>query len=263
MRTTAWATLMVATLSGCVCGPPPPDTPGRFGEVTSAIIIVNPRINQGSTTSSVSGDARANVEIRAADLPAVRTDATGLALIEDLPTGSVPLKLDSGEVSLQVVNPKELYDVVVAYRPNGVEHVIPPVRYPLGGAVTVVEPGTSLAAAAANDGAIILLKPGSYPGGLELRSEGVLIFGAWSTEEGPLSTIEGDVSVFGGANRIRGVRITGRLSSAANGFSAAFCTVGSATITGNSVSLLRNVFTAGSATVPSSAAVLVDNQGIP
>ena len=99
--------------------------------------------------------------------------------------------------------------------------------------------------------------------GSDARSDGVLIFGAWSPTEGPLSIIEGNVTVLGGGNRIRGVKITGRLTSSANGFSAAFNDVGSATITGNAVSLLRNRFTMGSASVPSSNAVLVDNGGIP
>jgi hypothetical protein len=205
----------------------------------------------------VIGSARSDVQVKAADLPAVRTDSTGLALIENLPEGTVPIQLASGSVDLSVVAPKELYDVVLAYRPDGVEHVIPPVRYAIGGSVVVVEPGQSIGAAAEVDGTILLLEPGSYPGNFELRAQGVLIFGAWSPEDGPLSTIEGDVRVFGGVN------ITGQLSSAANGFSAAFCTVGSASISGNAVSLLRNTFTAGQATVPSSNAVLVDNYGIP
>jgi hypothetical protein len=64
-------------------------------------------------------------------------------------------------------------------------------------------------------------------------------------------------------DRLRGVRMNGMLSSPANGFSAAFSTVAGANITGNGVSLLRNVFVEGRATVPSTNAVLVDNEGIP
>jgi hypothetical protein len=139
------------------------------------------------------------VETRAADLPAVRTDATGLALMEELPTGAVPLRFDSGSLSLQVVQPRELYDVAVAYRDSGVEHV----------------------------------------------------------------GHRRDVRVLGGSNRLRGVDIAGRLTVSANNFSAAFCDVGAANITGNGVSLIRNRFVAGQATIPSSAAVLVDNTGIP
>ncbi|MBZ4416666.1 hypothetical protein [Myxococcus sp. RHSTA-1-4] len=49
----------VAVLVGLVlvsCGDDdPPASPGRFGEVTSAVVLVNPVINQGSTTSVVPG----------------------------------------------------------------------------------------------------------------------------------------------------------------------------------------------------------------
>jgi hypothetical protein len=129
--------------------------------------------------------------------------------------------------------------------------------------VVEVEPGGNIAQAAASDNTIILLKPGTYPGNLELRAADVLIFGAWSPTEGPLSIIDGNVTVLGGNNRMRGVKINGRLTSNANTLSVAFSDIASATITGNGVSLLRNRFTAGQATVPSSNAVLVDNTGIP
>jgi hypothetical protein len=224
---------------------------------------VNPVINRGSTTSVTTGTERSGVEFQAEDLPVSRTDSTGLALVEELPTGTVTLDFDPGTYSFQVVREKELYDVVLAYRNGTVQELFPPVRYPLSGNVVVVEPGESIAEAAASDDAIILLMAGNYPGNVELRSDSVIIVGAWSPTEGPLSVIEGNVTVLGGGNRMRGVRVTGRLTSNANNFSAAFCDMATATITGNGVSLLRNRFTAGQATVPSSNAVLVDNTGIP
>jgi hypothetical protein len=183
--------------------------------------------------------------------------------VEDLPTGTVELDFNPGTYSFPVVEEKELYDVVVAYRNGTVQQIIPPVRYPIGGTVVEVAPGDDIARAAASDNTIIVLAPGSYPGNLELRAAGVLIFGAWSLEDGPLSTIEGNVTVLGGGNRIRGVKINGRLTSNANNLSVSFSDIASATITGNGVSLLRNRFTAGQASVPSSNAVLVDNTGIP
>ncbi len=243
------------------CGEPTPVT-GRFGEVTSAVVVVNPVINQGSTTTVVSGSARAGVPFKAADLEPVQTDPTGLALVEDLPTGTVTLDFNPGTSSFQVVQEKELYDVVVSYRDGSVQQIIPPVRYPIGGTVVEVKPGDDIAQAA-SDNTIIVLAPGTYPGNIELRAAGVLIFGAWSPEDGPLSTIEGNVTVLGGGNRMRGVKINGRLTSNANNLSVSFSDIASATITGNGVSLLRNRFTAGQASVPSSNAVLVDNTGIP
>ncbi len=247
-------------LAGCAG---PPSSPGRFGEVTSAVVVVNPVINAGSTTSVVSGTDRVGVPFKAADLAPVKTDELGIALVEELPTGTVTLNFDPGTYSFQVVREKELYDVVVAWRNGSVQEVFPPVRYPIGGQVVVVEPGESIAQAASSDNVILMLQPGTYPGNLELRSAGVLIFGAWSQEEGPLSIIEGDVTVLGGGNRMRGVKINGRLTSNANNLSVAFSDIASANITGNGVTLLRNRFTQGQASVPSSNAVLVDNTGIP
>jgi hypothetical protein len=255
------AVCVALVLVGCGEDAPPPVV-GRFGEVTSAVVVINPVINKGSTTAVTVGTQREGVEVKAADLVPVRTDATGLALVEELPTGSVTLDLNPGTYSFQVTQAKELYDVVLAYRNGTVQAVIPPVRYPLGGQVVTVEPGGNIAQAAASDNTIIVLKPGTYPGNLELRAAGVLIFGAWSPTEGPLSTIDGNVTVLGGGNRMRGVKIGGRLTSNANNLSVAFSDIASATITGNGVSLLRNRFTAGQASVPSSNAVLVDNAGI-
>lgn len=245
------------------CGPPNPDTPGRFGEVTSAIVVVNPVINQGSSTSVASGSARGGIQVQAGDGPIAMTDGYGLALLEGFPTGTVPFKFSPGAVNVQVVQDKELYDVVVAVDQGRVEHILPPVRYPIGGQVVVLDPGADIGAAASSDGTVIILKAGTFPGGFDLRAANVLIFGAWSQKDGPLSTIEGNVTVSGGGNRLRGVKVTGTLTSNANGFSAAFCTLAGASVTGNAVSLLRNRFTQGQASVPSSSAVLVDNEGIP
>jgi hypothetical protein len=253
---------VVCALMVLGCGDDPPQSPGRFGEVTSAVVVVNPVINQGSTTSVASGTERSGVAFKAANREGL-TDSTGLALVEDLPTGTVELNFDPGTYSFQVLQEKELYDVVLSYKDGTVQPLFPPVRYPIGGNVVMVEPGQSIAEAAASDGTIIMLKPGTYPGNFELRAAGVLIFGAWSTLEGPLSIIEGNVTVLGGSNRMRGVKINGRLSSNANSFSAAFSDIASASISGNGVSLVRNRFTLGQATVPSSNAVLVDNMGIP
>jgi hypothetical protein len=261
MRRLLAVLVALALVVGCD-GDPTPVT-GRFGEVTSAVVVVNPVINQGSTTTVTSGPERSGVRFKAADLDPVQTDATGLALVEDLPTGAVQLNFDPGTYSFNVAQEKELYDVVVSYRNGTVQQLIPPVRYPIGGTFVEVEPGGNIAQAAASDNTIIVLRPGNYPGNFELRAANVLIFGAWSPEQGPLSVIDGNVTVLGGGNRMRGVKINGKLTSNANTFSVAFSDIASATITGNGVSLLRNRFTAGQAAVPSSNAVLVDNTGIP
>lgn len=240
----------------------PVNTISQFGEITSAVVIVNPVINKGSATTITSGNQRGEVSIQAANLPVVKTDPTGLALVEALPTGNVPLKFPTGNISLNVVNEKELYDVVVAVKDNGVQEIISAIRYPIGGNVMVLSPGQNITQAASVDNAIIFLTEGIYPGDVEVRGTGVLIFGAWSLTDGPLSVIDGNLSVMGGNTRVRGIQVTQKITASANSFSAAFCHFNNAAITGNANSLIRNSFIGSQITVPSSNAVLVDNSGI-
>lgn len=233
-----------------------------FGNETSAVVVANPTINEGSATSVEAGDAR-SVEFSVDDRGPFQTDETGLASITGLSAGSHDFAFDSGAVPLDVQNEGEHYDLVVATRDGGTEYVVEPIRYAIGGEIKRLEDGDSLEDAVAEEDVVVFLGPGTYDGNFELRSENVLIFGAWSPEEGPRATIEGDLRIRGGGNRLRSVEVTGTLSSPANGFSAAFSRFGNADISGNNVTLIRNDFTDGDATVPSSSAVLVGNDGIP
>jgi hypothetical protein len=261
--------LLLAAVSLCLqsCKKDPETNPhtimSGFGEVTSAVVIVNPVINKGSSTSVVSGSQRGDVSLQAASLAAVKTDVSGLAVVENLPTGTVPLKFATGTIQLNVVNPKEHYDVVVSVKDNGVQEVISAVRYPITGPVIFLNPGQSISQAANVDNAIIFLKEGKFTENVEVKGAGVLIFGSWSPVSGQLSTIEGNLSVLGGSTRVRGLQVTGKITASANSFSAAFCHFYDASITGNNNSLIRNVFSGPQITVPSSSAVLVDNIGIP
>jgi len=151
----------------------------------------------------------------------------------------------------------------VAVRSDGVEEVFASVRYPYSENIITVSPGESITDAITEDDMIIMLEKGNYPGPLTFTKEGTLVFGAWSATDGPLSVIEGAVTVNGGNNRFRGVKFGSSLTLSANNFSMAFCSVtGTATMTGNGMTLLRNTFS-GTANVPSSSAILVDNTGIP
>ena len=244
--------------------PTPPDAAGtEFGKVTSAVVIVNPVINLGSTTSIIPGSQRDAVEITAGDLDIVSTDNTGLAVIKELPTGIVPFSFSSGAIDLNVIQEKELYDIVVSYTPDGVQEIISAVRYPIGGEVVRVSPGDDLAAAVASDNAIVFLDSGVYETSIVVNATGVLIFGSWDEKEGSEVTIKGTLKVNGGNVRMRGITVDGLTTVNANGFSAAFCEFNNANISGNSISLLRNIFNGTEVSVPSSNAVLVDNENIP
>lgn len=241
------------------------DPPGAFLEATTIIVVANPVINQGSSTDvEVTGD-RADHDIAVRDsTPEVRdrTDATGVAELAPVPVGTNTLVFETGTLDVDVQAEGELYDVVVSIDGSGVDTIIPPIRYPVGGDVRIVEPGDSIADAATDDGAIVVLMPGTHVGGFEVRAADVLLFGYWKSDEGSVSVVDGDVTWLGGGGRMRGVRVDGVLTANANDFSAAFCELGDARITGNGDTLIRNSFTGG-AVVPSSDAVLVDNDGIP
>lgn len=258
-----FATFFIFSCGGDDDSAPAPDGGGSdFGKVTSAVVIINPKINEGSTTTVTPGTERAGVSIKVGNLEPVSTDATGLAVVKELPVGTVPFQLSSGSVDLTVVQEKELYDLVLSYTANGVEEIISAIRYPLGGTVVSVKPGDDLSAAVAEDGAIVFMEPGIYEGDLQITAEGVLLFGSWDKEKGSQSVINGNLTIKGGNIRMRGVTVNETITVNANGFSAAFCKFNNASITGNSVSLLRNAFSGTNVVVPSSSAILVDNEGI-
>ena len=233
----------------------------NFGKVTSAVVVVNPVINQGSSTTVSSGAGRSGLNVQIGELPAASTDATGLAVINNIPTGSHSLKFQNGSLAFNVVNQGELYDMIVSYT-DGVAYIVPVIRYPIGGTVTVLNPGDDINSAVSEDNAVILLNKGIYTGDILVTGENVLIFGTWAPAEGPQSIIEGNITFNGGSGRIRGLQVNKTVTVNANSFSAAFSTFNNAELKGNSMVLLRNKFIGASVTVPSSSAVLVDNIGI-
>lgn len=233
----------------------------NFGKVTSAVVVVNPVINEGSSTTVPSGANRGGIPVQVGELEPVATDNTGLAVINGIPTGSQSLQFKDGSLDFTVANQGELYDMIVSYT-DGVAYIVPVVRYPIGGEITVLKPGDDLASAASNDNAILFLEAGTYPGDVLVSGENVLIFGSWDPVEGPQSILEGNLTFNGGAGRIRGLQVNQTITVNANSFSAAFSNFNNAELKGNSMVLLRNKFSGESVVVPSSSAVLVDNFGI-
>lgn len=233
----------------------------NFGKITSAVVVVNPDINEGSSTSIPSGTVREGVSVQVGELEAVTTDASGLAVINNIPAGPQSLKFNNGNLSFDVTNQGELYDIIVSYK-DGVAYTVPVVRYPIGGTVTVLNPGDDISKATSDDNAVIFLNEGTYTGDVLVSGSNVLIFGSWNPVNGALSIIDGNLTFNGGAGRIRGLQVEKTITVNANSFSAAFSNFNNADLKGNSMVLLRNKFTGESVTVPSSSAVLVDNIGI-
>ena len=227
-------------------------------EITTAVIIVNPVINDGSTTTIPSGTKREGITIESGKLDPVTTNDTGLAVMQGFPVGANTLDFDKGSVSLNVVQDKELYDVVVSYTDN-VEEIVEEIRYPIGGTVINIGPDGDLATAFNTTDAVIILEPGTYEGDYDIKGEGVLVFGAWDQTEGPKSVFNGNLTVSGGFVRMRGVQTNALFTMNANNFSAAFCNFYDAVIKGNGITLIRNNFTGTNVSVPSSSAILLDN----
>ena len=233
----------------------------NFGKNTSAVVVVNPVINEGSSTTVSSGSTRGGISVQVGELEAVSTDNTGLAVINGIPGGSQSLKFKDGSLNFNVVNQGELYDLIVSYT-NDVAYIVPVVRYPIGGEVTMLKPGDDLTAAASNDNAVLFLEAGTYAGDVLVSGENVLIFGSWDPADGPKSILDGNLTFNGGSGRIRGLQVNQTITVNANSFSAAFSNFNDAELKGNSMVLLRNTFSGQSVVVPSSSAVLVDNVGI-
>ncbi len=244
--------------------PTNPGTPGEFGLKTSLVVVVNPIINQGSSTTIEPGTQRSGIPIKAGSLAAVNTSSTGLAVITDLSVNpALPVIFPGDTTYINVVQEKELYDYVVSYKNGVIEEIFPAVRYTIGGQVVILDSTNNINDYVNQDNAIIVLKPGKYSGNINITARNVLIFGSASDDGEALSIVQGTVSISGEAARIRGLNIHNTLTVNANNFEAAFCKMNSANIHGNNILLLRNIFTVGQATVSSSNAILVDNIGIP
>lgn len=253
-------------LGSCSEDNPIPDTPvpdkKNIGEVTTAVIVVNPVINEGSSTNIPTGSIRRDVALQVGNMSPVTTDFTGLAVVSDIPTGNQFLKFyNNGSLPFDVVNPGELYDLIVSYT-DTVAFIVPVVRYPITGPITELGPGDDLNAAASNDNAVLFLEEGVYEGDVTVSGKNVLIFGAWNPIEGPTSILEGSLTFNGGSGRVRGLEVKETITVKANNFSAAFSNFNNAQLQGNDMVLLRNNFTGQSVAVPSSSAVLLDNVGI-
>jgi hypothetical protein len=240
-----------------------PDTPGFFGETTSAVFVINPVINEGSNTTVVPGTERHNIRIMIEGVDTVYTDSTGLAVLRNIPVGSNNIFVgnNSDTVYLDVVTEKDLYDLVLSYKPESSEHICPSVRYPYDSTAFVYVDSTNIADLDFNefDNKVYIFDEGSYSIGTSITAENLLFFGSWNKDEGSKTTFTGNVDIRGGFIRLRGVKIEGKVTLYANNFSAAFCTFNSADITGNGISLIRNIFETADYDVPASNAILVDN----
>ncbi len=262
-----WFGLTVAVLlAGCgnSAGSRNPDRP--FGS-TALVTVVNPQVNDGNTTAIPESAAivREGVGVDVDPGSAATTDATGMAVIDDVATGEIDVLFDGGAaLPLTILANGDVYDLAVGYDGSEVT-AYPnfPIRYGVGGDIVVFSSNANPDAvtdALSTNGNIVFFRNGTFLGDLLITGDDVIFFGEGFTERQVL--IDGSVTDRGTGVRIRGFTVTGSVTVQGNDFGMAFTVVkGETQILGNAVAFLRNAF-CGSVIVPSSNATLLDNEGM-
>lgn len=241
-----------------------PDQP--FG-ATAIVVVVNPSVNTGnaSPVPNQLGTEREGIAVDAQPGDAATTDATGLAVLDELAEGELSLAFAEGPaLPFTIEAAGDVHDLAVAYNSSEVgafENF--PIRYPVGGQIIEFDESSDpldVTKALAGQNNIVFFKDGSYTGDLTIEGDGVIFFAEGFTERQVV--MDGSLDVKGTGVRVRGFDIKGDVTVAGNEFGMAFTIVrGTTSITGNGAAFLRNTFCAP-VTVPSSNASLLDNEGL-
>ncbi|HEY8379504.1 MAG TPA: hypothetical protein VIK91_23590 [Nannocystis sp.] len=236
------------------------------GPVESArlVAVVNPVVNAAHNADIPAelGDARDGVDIDPEPGGQAAT-VDGLATVA-LEPGPLtlhigPAQLDLDAAAGDVIDAPIAFDgTTAAFFPGT------PLRYPVReGHATVFAPGaarTELEAALAEDGAVVVLRPGTYPGDLTIKGRDIVLFGEGWSEHAVI--IDGSVTVDRTGARLRGLTITGDLTAKGNAFALGFSRVlGTTRVMGAGGILLRNIL-CGTVVTSASNTTLLDNFGM-
>ena len=255
--------------SGCGSSDPVEPTEVVLGE-TTFVVTVNPPVNDVHEPDVPQpGAEREDVDVASPNVQA-NTESDGVAVLAGVEPGNVDLWIEGFAIEGELTEPIEsgqLVEMAVAVDGDGAE-VMARNDYDLAGDVVVIgaeEPVDRVQDALREDGQIVLLEDGTYTfeggdGTLEFRGHGLTLFGAGP--RGGRVTIEGNVAIHGGENRIRGADIRGDLTIPSNTAAVAFSTVeGGTEVTGNHAANLANTF-CGAFTATGSAVVALGNRGL-
>lgn len=237
----------------------------RFGE-TTFVVLANPIVNDDNgVTVPEPGTSRSGVEV-SVGASVQLTDADGVAVLAPVEPGDKAMSLSDGTVSGEVtvsIADQELREVAIALDGNGAA-VMANNDYAFDGQVVEITPSTPLSevnAALSMSSVIVFFRGGTYTGDLEFSGSRVTLFG--EGESGGEVTLNGNVTIDGSSNRIRGVRVTGDLSVPGSNAGISFSRVdGAFTLEGSGAVLLNNAF-CGSANVAGSNPILLGNAGLP
>jgi hypothetical protein len=167
-------------------------------------------------------------------------------------TGQLDLNIGQGD----------LREIAVALDGSGAGEMAN-VRYAFGGTVVEITPAMSITqvnAELAGSNRIVFLRAGTYQGDLNFSGSSVTLFGEGS--QGGTVTINGNVTVSGSFNRLRGARIQGNLSVPGSSAGISYSSVdGTLTVDGSNAVLLNNAF-CGAATVSGSGVLALGNAGL-
>jgi hypothetical protein len=260
-RAVACAAFLVVSACGENAFDPVPVNAGE----TTLVVMVNPVINDANgVTMPLPGFARSNIAISIPSGPSAATDQSGVALLRAVAPGPTLLTLSGGGSSGQLsvaVQERDLREIAVSLN-NGAREMVS-VLYAFGGQMVEVSPSMSAAdvnAELAKSNLMVFFRSGTYVGDLTFAGSNVTLFG-----EGPAGgqvLLDGNITVTGSRNRMRGVRVTRNLSVSASDFGMSFSRVdGAFQLSGSGAVLLSNVF-CGATTFTGSGARLLGNAGL-
>ncbi|HEU4682703.1 MAG TPA: hypothetical protein VFS51_13210, partial [Gemmatimonadales bacterium] len=193
------------------------------------------------------------------------TGANGELVLAPLTAGVQPVSFSAGAATGQLdldMTQGDLREIAVALDGTGAGEMAN-VRYVFGGTVVEITPAMSITeinAELSRSNLIVFMRAGTYQGGMNFSGSNVTLFGQGA--QGGTVTINGDVTVSGSFNRLRGARILGNLLVAASGAGISYSSVsGTLTVEGSNAVLLNNAF-CGATTVSGSGVLALGNAGL-
>jgi hypothetical protein len=259
-----WALPLVA---GLACGGDgPTEPPGVVYGETTVVYVLNPVVNDvNAIVVPAPGTSRSGVQVAVTSGPSGTTGANGDLALAPVTAGTWPVTFDasgaSGQLSLDIAQ-GDLREIAVALDGTGAGSMAN-VLYAFGGTVVEITPAmtiTEINAELARSDLIVFMRAGTYPGGLNFSGSSVTLFGQGS--QGGTVTINGNVTVSGSFNRLRGARILGNLSVPGSSAGISYSSVaGTLTVDGSNAVLLNNAF-CGTATVSGSGVLALGNAGL-
>ncbi len=253
--------LSVCLVSALACSDSPTELEVTLGE-TTFVVLVNPVVNDDNQAAvPTPGSAQSGVSVSVAGGPSGSTNTTGVVVLSPIEPGTKTLSVGGSDVTVGISD-QDLREVAVALD-AGSASVMANLQYAFGGTVVEITPSMSLTevnAALSQSNTIVFFRAGTYTGNLEFSGSNVTLFGEGPT--GGAVTLNGDVTVDGSANRIRGARITGSLTVPGSNVGVTFSrVVGALTIDGSDATLLNNAF-CGTITINGGGLTALGNAGM-